>query len=201
MKKILKKILSFFAILLALLPSLAFALGGNAANRITHSQTVNSTGNTAKIVIVQPENFSKGLVFNSQNIKIESCGFLKNSNSNIVQDQAILNLNQPASCFELVYGQAPRITKTLEVRPLARLRQKVVSLTALNFSSEHLKVPSGARAQMPVSPLPVFVFLLVLAAVDLSFKVQKKLVKINPAFFNVNLERLQVLRCWRQDVF
>lgn len=117
------------------------------------------------------------------------------SQSGLVQDQAVVNLHQPANCFTLTPAKNLASQAKLSVQPLYKIEQRVVALPSAKISSVHYqKAPSPPIFSQ--APLPVFALLMVFMAAGVGIAASKlKKTSFNRIKQALKLEELQMLRC------
>ena len=134
-------------------------------------------------------------VANSANVSgAVGCLAAKFTGSNSVQNQSVMNLNQPASCFRLVIGisSSPQKVSVLTASPIKTM--VVVATwpvqTVISFRLNSL--PTEPASSIPAQ---VFAFITVVMAGFGARKIIQKLNQ-NKSFINtVNLGSLMVMRC------
>ena len=109
-------------------------------------EKLNFIGQNYSLVVTEsgPYNTSAKIVATSNNMSektFSDCNFQALfSGKNYFQDQASLNLNQPANCFNLGFGNASPVVKSLEVKNLSNVATKIVVVNLSNsFFAQNLK--------------------------------------------------------------
>jgi hypothetical protein len=148
------------------------------------------------VSVIAPEVVTRLVISqaNKGSLTAQKCLNLTQQGFNFIQDASVINLNQPADCFQLIFGK-PFSVANLPVKSLATMTQKVSvinfpqTLATLNWSLVPLRSAS--------SVLPNTVWGAVLTSAPI-FK--KRLVRLNRQFSrniqsDLSLCQFQVLRC------
>lgn len=111
-----------------------------------------------------------------------------------LQQEGMINLNQPANCFSLGLGQAFVSVKNLAVVQPPAGGQVVVFNRVPVISSPNL-VPGPVSSSSPALPISVAVFAVVYALVELKTKKFKTSINLKSFIQQLNIHQLQVMRC------
>lgn len=195
MNIVLRKILIFLALNLALNPAFAFARGSylSAGNQ----EPAQNNFQTVSIIVSQAKPRSQVIMDNiaSKIVAGAECDFNIAGNLTFVQNTGALNLNQPASCFGLSIGKQFQPQIKLAVRPLINVQPQVVVLPAAKISSDYYQTAANHPVQSSAA-IPASVMLMIFAALGFSIRALKTnkapLSSIKQA---LNLQQLQIMRC------
>jgi hypothetical protein len=195
-----KKILTFNLIFTLLL---SFIHSGNAqafsvTNTPNATHAINGTVSlaTQTVIKVSFASVNQQIILSQPSLSVAcKVSNLTQSEKDLVQTPASLNLNQPADCFSIKSVAPVAMVMTLAVKNLAINNPKiVVAIQTQKFEAPDLQ-PSPVDAQrLPILPSIMFAF--GVAAVSLRSKISQRVSKFKLSnSLEFSSYRLQVLRC------
>ena len=154
------------------------------------------TSATILVTVVQPSVTAKISVSEVAIATSASCFGGAGSQSNIVQNAGVVNLNQPANCFSLSDSSSANFSGVrLSVVSPAMPAVKVsvitpqVKISAFNFN------PAPAGQSIPVLPLTFFATGILWALSERKNIFKKLSQKLSSLKTSLSLQQLQVMRC------
>ena len=117
-----------------------------------------------------------------------------NLSSSLVQDQAAINLNEPATCYSLSVNSARAVSENLQVEPLAG-PAVAITLPVASYSAVGLlpAIPSAAQATIPLTGFATLLFFGLFAEKkfrDVRLQSSETVFSLTPSIYE-----LQVMRC------
>ena len=113
---------------------------------------------------------------------------------NLVQGQAVINLNQPGSCFNLSVTELPRFGPSLSVEPFIRVVSRIIVLPQTKISSAYELPLSRPSRTSSAIPIPLTAGIIFYFGIGLVFvRTRKKLLETIRK--NLSLEQSQIMRC------
>lgn len=113
-----------------------------------------------------------------------------------VQNQTVINLHQPASCFSWTIKQDLNPQIELTVKPLYRTKHQVVVLPLTRLKSVNYHPAGPVQPVNAQVPMPMPVVLMVLMIVTLNVTAEKfKNLSLRQIKHSLTLERLMIMRC------
>lgn len=152
---------------------------------------------SVKIIVSEAAATSAITAFSASNLSLQnfSCAGGQSLEKTLIQDQASLNLNQPADCFSLSPAELIQNQTRLSVKPLAGFQQRIVVLPNARIMSNYYQSSSNTFPQSAGNVIfPAGLAVFAISAFGIIKAKQRKL-SFSHIKQSLSLAQLQLMRC------